>query len=79
LTLPVPIRKVDPKYFPAAIADRMEGNVRLAAVVRKDGRVDSVDSCGTWTTVWTRAPRRRWPNGSSSPRCAMANPWMWTR
>jgi TonB family protein len=42
LRLPVPLRKVDPKYFPAAIADRMEGKVRLAAVIRKDGRVDSV-------------------------------------
>jgi len=39
---PVPLRKVDPKYFPAAIADRVEGRVRLAAVVRKNGRVDSV-------------------------------------
>jgi TonB family protein len=42
LRLPVPLRKVDPKYFPAAIADRVEGKVRLAAVIRKDGRVDSV-------------------------------------
>lgn len=42
LTLPVPLRKVDPKYFPAAMADRVEGNVRLVAVIRKDGRVDAV-------------------------------------
>jgi TonB family protein len=42
LTLPVPLRKVDPKYFPAAMADRVEGSVRLVAVIRKDGRVDSV-------------------------------------
>jgi TonB family protein len=42
LTLPVPLRKVDPKYFPAAMADRVEGNVRLIAVIRKDGRVDAV-------------------------------------
>ena len=42
LTPPVPIRKVDPKYFPAAMADRIEGSVRLAAVIRKTGRVDSV-------------------------------------
>jgi TonB family protein len=42
LSPPVPLRKVDPKYFPAAIADRVEGKVRLAAVIRKDGRVDSV-------------------------------------
>lgn len=42
LSPPFPLRKVDPKYFPAAIADRVEGKVRLAAVIRKDGRVDSV-------------------------------------
>jgi TonB family protein len=42
LSPPVPLRKVDPKYFPAAMADRVEGKVRLAAVIRKDGRVDSV-------------------------------------
>jgi TonB family protein len=42
LSPPVPLRKVDPKYYPAAIADRVEGRVRLIAVIRKDGRVDSV-------------------------------------
>jgi len=42
LNPPVPVRKVDPKYYPAAMADRVEGKVRLAAVIRKDGRVDSV-------------------------------------
>lgn len=42
LSPPVPLRKVDPKYYPAAIADRVEGKVRLTAVIRKDGRVDSV-------------------------------------
>jgi TonB family protein len=42
LSPPVPLRKVDPKYFPAAIADRVEGKVRLIAVIRKNGRVDSV-------------------------------------
>jgi len=42
LSPPVPLHKVDPKYYPAAIADRVEGKVRLAAVIRKDGRVDSV-------------------------------------
>ena len=42
LSPPVPVRKVDPKYYPAAMADRIEGKVRLAAVIRKDGRVDSV-------------------------------------
>ncbi|HLY19259.1 MAG TPA: energy transducer TonB [Bryobacteraceae bacterium] len=42
LSPPVPLRKVDPKYYQAAIADRVEGRVRLAAVIRKDGQVDSV-------------------------------------
>jgi protein TonB len=40
---PVPLRKVDPKYVPAAAEDRVEGKVRLAAVIRKDGRVDAVE------------------------------------
>jgi TonB family protein len=39
---PKPIRKVDPKYSPAAIDARIEGEVRLFAVIRKDGRVASV-------------------------------------
>jgi TonB family protein len=42
LSPPVPLRKVDPKYYPAAMADGIEGTVRLAAVIRKDGRVDTV-------------------------------------
>ena len=39
---PVPLHKVDPKYAPAAMADRIEGVVRLTAVIRADGSVDSV-------------------------------------
>jgi TonB family protein len=42
LTLPVPMHKVDPKYYPAAMADRVEGKVRLIAVIRKDGTVTSI-------------------------------------
>jgi protein TonB len=42
LSPPVPLRKVDPKYIPSAAAERVEGRVRLAAVIRSDGRVDSV-------------------------------------
>ena len=42
LSPPVPRHIVDPKYLPAAMADRVEGKVRLVAVIRKDGRVDSV-------------------------------------
>jgi TonB family protein len=40
---PVPLRKVDPKYVPAAVEDRVEGKVRLAAIIRKDGHVDAVE------------------------------------
>jgi TonB family protein len=39
---PVPLHKVDPKYIASAVEDRVEGKVRLAAVIRKDGHVDSV-------------------------------------
>ncbi len=39
---PVPLRKVDPKYVATAVAERVEGKVRLSAIIRKDGRVDSV-------------------------------------
>lgn len=39
---PIPQRKVDPKYIAAAAAERVEGKVRLFAVIRKDGHVDSV-------------------------------------
>ena len=39
---PLPLRKVDPKYVASAAADRVEGTVRLAAVIRKDGHVDAV-------------------------------------
>ena len=42
LTPPVPLRKVDPKYYPAEMADRVEGKVLLAAVLRKDGSLDSI-------------------------------------
>ena len=39
---PVPLNKVDPKYIAAAISERVEGKVRLAAVIRRDGHVDSI-------------------------------------
>jgi TonB family protein len=42
LAEPAPIRKVDPKYPPTAIADHIEGEVILYAVIRKDGSVDSI-------------------------------------
>lgn len=42
LTGPVPLRKVDPKYPPALIQERVEGEVVLYAVIRRDGSVDSI-------------------------------------
>jgi TonB family protein len=40
---PQPLRKVDPKYFPSALDEKVEGKVRLAAVIGKDGHVDHVE------------------------------------
>ena len=37
---PVPLHKVDPKYLPAAISERIEGKVQIAGVIRTNGRVD---------------------------------------
>ncbi len=42
LTGPVPLRKVDPKYPPTLISAKVEGEVVLYAVIRKDGSVDSI-------------------------------------
>jgi len=39
---PVPLRKVDPRYPPALIRARVEGEVVLFAIIRKDGSVDSI-------------------------------------
>jgi TonB family protein len=39
---PVPLRKVDPKYVASAAADRVEGIIRLAALIRKDGHVEQI-------------------------------------
>jgi TonB family protein len=40
---PVPLRKVDPKYYRDTIYDHVEGTVRLFAVIRKDGQVDAIE------------------------------------
>lgn len=40
---PDPLHKVDPKYIADAVLERVEGTVRLSAVIRKDGRVESVE------------------------------------
>jgi len=42
LSGPVPLRKVDPKYPPALVSEKVEGEVVLYAVIRKDGSVDSI-------------------------------------
>ncbi len=42
LTGPVPLRKVDPKYPNSMIKARVEGEVVLYAVIRRDGTVDSI-------------------------------------
>lgn len=39
---PVPLRKVDPKYPPALASARVQGDVVLYAIIRKDGSVDSI-------------------------------------
>lgn len=42
ITPPGVYRKVDPKYVAEAVSERVEGTVRLTAVIRKDGTVGSV-------------------------------------
>ena len=42
LSAPVPTRKVDPKYPQSAIKQRIDGEVILYAIIRKDGHVDSI-------------------------------------
>jgi protein TonB len=39
---PAVVRKVDPKYPPTLIAEHVEGEVILYAVIRRDGSVDSI-------------------------------------
>jgi TonB family protein len=39
---PAPLRKVDPKYPPTLRNERIEGEVVLYAVIRRDGSVDSI-------------------------------------
>jgi TonB family protein len=42
LAEPAPLRKVDPKYPPTLIAEHVEGEVILYAIIRRDGSVDSI-------------------------------------
>jgi TonB family protein len=39
---PSPLKKVDPKYPPTLVADHVEGEVILYAVIRRDGSVDAI-------------------------------------
>jgi TonB family protein len=43
ITAPVVHRKVDPKYIATAVSERIEGTVRLRAVIHADGSVGSVE------------------------------------
>src|SRR5207248_2585176 len=43
LSGPQPVRKVDPKYPPELRGKRVEGEVVLYAVIRRDGTVDSIE------------------------------------
>ena len=42
LSTPVPTLKVDPRYPPALVSAKVEGEVVLYAIIRKDGTVDSI-------------------------------------
>jgi TonB family protein len=42
MRLPEPLRKVDPKYYASAMRDRVEGRVRLRAIIEKNGHVADV-------------------------------------
>ena len=39
---PEVVRKVDPKYVSSAVADRVEGTIRLFGVIQKDGHVGRI-------------------------------------
>jgi TonB family protein len=43
IAAPVPHRKVDPKYTASAVAERVEGKVRLACVITKEGKVGGIE------------------------------------
>jgi TonB family protein len=40
---PVPLRKVDPKYPPSLVSAKVQGDVILYAIIRRDGSVDSIE------------------------------------
>jgi TonB family protein len=42
LARPVPVRKVDPRYPPALVEAKVQGEVILYAIVRENGTIDSI-------------------------------------
>jgi TonB family protein len=42
LSPPIPTRKVDPKYIQTAVEEKVQGVVRVSAVIRRDGHVQLV-------------------------------------
>jgi protein TonB len=42
MSLPDPLRKVDPRYPPELVEQKIEGEVVLYAIIREDGTVDSI-------------------------------------
>jgi TonB family protein len=47
LAMPVPVRKVDPKYPPDLIEQNVQGEVVLYGIIRADGSVDSIQVART--------------------------------
>lgn len=43
LAAPIAMRKVDPGYVPDAIREKIEGQVLLRAIIRRDGKVERVE------------------------------------
>ncbi|MGH9783462.1 MAG: energy transducer TonB [Terriglobia bacterium] len=70
ITSPVAVKKVDPKYAPSAVRDRVEGTVTLAAQILRDGTVASIEvvrgldprldlSAVQALTLWEFVPARK--------------------
>ena len=43
LAAPVAVRKIDPGYVPDAVREKVEGQVILHAIIRRDGHVERVE------------------------------------
>jgi TonB family protein len=75
---PALTRKVDPKYPPTLAADRVEGEIVLYAVIRKDGSVDSIQvvrsldqqldaNATSALSQWKFRPATRTADGADTP------------